>query len=292
MRSMTGFGAGAADTPDARVTVEVRGVNQRHLDVRIAAPREYAAWEAELRERVRAQVERGRVDVTITRTPIARRRRYRVAVRQELAVAYVEAARTLGRRLRLPGEVTLTDVLALPELFEVGERPPELGRELVAVRRALVAALRAFTLERGREGRHVQRDMLRRAATLRRLVAHVRARVPVLQRVLRGRVAERLARLTAGVEVDQGRLAQELAALADRGDITEELVRLDSHVRALTGGLRATAPAGKRIEFLLQEILRELNTIGAKAADVQTNGWVLAGKAEVEKLREQVQNVE
>jgi uncharacterized protein (TIGR00255 family) len=120
----------------------------------------------------------------------------------------------------------------------------------------------------------------------------MRARLPALQRTLRARVEERLGRLTSGTGLDQARLAQELAALAERGDVTEELVRLDSHLRALTAALRDGAPVGKRVEFLLQEILRELNTTGAKVADVQTSEWVLAGKAEVEKLREQVQNVE
>jgi len=215
-----------------------------------------------------------------------------VAVRDELAAAYVDAARALARRLHLPGEVTLADVLRLPELFEVAERPPDLGRELPAVRRALATALVAFTRERRREGRHVQRDMIRRASTLKRLVARMRSRVPVLQRALRTRVEERLGRMTAGTPVDQARLAQELAALAERGDVTEELVRLDSHLAALAAALRDGAPAGKRVEFLLQEILRELNTTGAKVADVRTSEWVLAGKAEVEKLREQVQNVE
>src|SRR5215470_7831860 len=104
MQSMTGFGAGSADVPGAHIAVEVRGVNQRHLDVRITAPREYAAWESELRERVRAQVAR---------------RRYRVSAREELAVAYVAAARTLARRLRLPGAIELADVLRLPDLFDV-----------------------------------------------------------------------------------------------------------------------------------------------------------------------------
>jgi uncharacterized protein (TIGR00255 family) len=292
VRSMTGFGAAAADAPGARITVEVRGVNQRHLDVRIAAPREYAAWESELRDRVRGQVERGRVDVTVVRTPVAARRRYRMAAREELAAAYVGAARALARRLRLPGEVALADVLRLPELFDVAERPPDLAREQPALRRALAAALRAFTRERAREGLHVQRDMQRRAATLHRLVRQMRGRLPALERALRGRMEERLGRLASGVEVDQGRLAQELAALAERGDVTEELVRLDSHLTALDGALRGGAPAGKRIEFLLQEILRELNTTGAKAADVQTTTWVLEAKGEVEKFREQVQNVE
>src|SRR5262245_11652395 len=292
MRSMTGFGAGAADAPGARITVEVRGVNQRHLDIRIAAPREYAACESELRDRVRTHVERGRVDVTIVRTPVAARRHYRVAVREELASAYVAAARGLGRRLRLAGEVTLADVLRLPELFDVVEPPPELAGETAAMHRALAIALRAFTRERIREGRHVARDMRRRSATLRQLVRRMRSRLPALQRAQRRRVEERLGRLVAGLEGDAGRMAQELGAVAERGDVTEELVRLDSHLAALEGGLRGRAAAGKRIEFLLQEIQRELNTTGAKAADVQATAWVLAAKGEVEKLREQVQNIE
>jgi uncharacterized protein (TIGR00255 family) len=292
MRSMTGFGAGSADAPGARVGVEIRGVNQRHLEVRIAAPREYAPWERELREQVRREVERGRVEVTIVRTPLAARRRYRVAVREELAVAYVEAARALGRRLRLPGAVALTDVLQLPELFAVAEQPPDLRRERATVGAALGAALRAFTRERTREGRVLQRDLRRRATLVRRLVGRMRGRLPAVQEALRLRVEERLGRLASGVDLDRGRLAQEVAALADRGDVTEELVRLGSHLDALDQALADTAPAGKRAEFLLQEVLRELNTTGAKAADVQISGWVIVAKGEVEKLREQVQNVE
>jgi uncharacterized protein (TIGR00255 family) len=292
MQSMTGFGAGSADVPGAHIAVEVRGVNQRHLDVRITAPREYAAWESELRDRVRAQVARGRVDVTVVRTPVAARRRYRVSAREELAVAYVAAARTLARRLRLPGAIELADVLRLPDLFDVVERPPDKTRELPGLRRALAAALRAFGRERAREGRHVQRDMQRRAATLRTLAERIRRRLPEVQRALRRRTEDRLARLGAGADVDPGRLAQELAALADRGDVTEEVVRLESHLGALATALRSRAAVGKQVEFLLQEILRELNTTGAKAADVQTSAWVLEAKGEVEKLREQVQNVE
>src|SRR5262249_27335121 len=150
MRSMTGFGAAAGDARAARIAVEVRGVNQRHLDVRIAVPREYAPWERELRERVRAEVERGRVDVTVARTPVARRRRYQAPVRGELAARYAEAARALGRRLRLPGSVSLADVLRLPDLFDVVERPPDLAGELPVLRVALARALRSFTRERER----------------------------------------------------------------------------------------------------------------------------------------------
>src|SRR5437773_1834659 len=201
---MTGYGAGRADAPTARVTVELRSVNQRFLDVKIVAPREYAPWEREVRDRVRAVAQRGRVEVTVARTALAARRRYAVAVRAELARAYVAAARQLGRRLGLAGDVALVD----------------------------------------------------------------------------------------GAELDRGRVAQEVAVLADRSDVTEELVRLEAHLGALATTLRDRGPVGKRIEFLLQEIQRELNTTGAKAGDREITDRVLGAKAEVEKLREQVQNVE
>src|SRR5204863_436752 len=134
---MTGYGAGRADAPTARVTVELRSVNQRFLDVKIVAPREYAPWEREVRDRVRAVAQRGRVEVTVARTALAARRRYAVAVRAELARAYVAAARQLGRRLGLAGDVALVDVLRLPDVFEVSEQPPELRGELQEIQREL-----------------------------------------------------------------------------------------------------------------------------------------------------------
>ena len=289
---MTGYGAGRADAPSARVTVEVRGVNQRFLDLRIVAPREYAAWEREMRARASAMAQRGRVEVTVARAALAARRRYAVAVRAELADAYVAAARQLGRRLGLGGDVALTDVLRLPDVLEVSEQPPELRGELAALRRALARALRAFERERRREGAHLRRDMLARVASLKRATAAIRRRLPRALAALRSQVEERLVRLVGGAELDRGRVAQEVAVLADRSDVTEELVRLEAHLGALATTLGERGPVGKRIEFLLQEIQRELNTTGAKAGDREITDLVLGEKAEVEKLREQVQNVE
>ena len=215
-----------------------------------------------------------------------------MAVRAELARAYVAAARQLGRRLGLAGDVALVDVLRLPDVFEVSEQPPELRGELPALRRALARALRAFERERRREGAHLQRDMLGRAASLKQTTAAIRRRLPRALAVLRSQVEERLMRLVGGAELDRGRVAQEVAVLADRSDVTEELVRLEAHLGALASTLRDRGPVGKRIEFLLQEIQRELNTTGAKAGDREITDRVLGAKAEVEKLREQVQNVE
>src|SRR5439155_826006 len=224
------------------------------------------------------------------RAAVAARRGYAVVVRAELARAYVAAARRLGRRLGLEGDVALVDVLRLPDVFEVSEEPPELRRELPALRRALARALGAFDRERRREGGHLRRDMLGRAAALRRATAAIRRRLPHALAALRNQVEERLVRLVGGAELDRGRVAQEVAMLAERSDVTEEVVRLEGHLGALARALGERGPVGKRIEFLLQEIQRELNTTGAKAGDREITDLVLGAKAEVEKLREQVQN--
>jgi uncharacterized protein (TIGR00255 family) len=292
MRSMTGWGAGQAETPAGRVSVEIRSVNQRFLDVKLGLPREFAAWERELRQRVAAVASRGRVEVQVTRVMAGGRRRYRVSARTELARAWVAAARRLGRELGLAGDVDVGQVLRLPDVLEVVEQPPDVGRELPALRRALAAALAAFDAERRREGTALARDMRARTAALVGAVRAVRRRLPVARAALARQMEERLARLVPAGVPDRGRVAQEVALLVERGDVTEELVRLDSHLAALRAALGARGPVGKRIEFLLQEIGREINTTGAKAGDVAVAELVLGAKGELEKLREQVQNVE
>src|SRR5438552_267714 len=206
MRSMTGYGAGAATAPMARVAVEIRSVNQRFLDVKVTAPRDYAAWEREIRDRVRTMAERGRVEVTVVRTAVAARRRYAVAVRVGLARAYVTSARQLARSLALDDALSLADVLRLPDLFEVSEQPPGVRRELAAVRQALARALRAFDAERRREGTHLQRDMQRRTAAIRRATATIRRRLPAALAALRRQLEARLVRPVGGPELDRGRM--------------------------------------------------------------------------------------
>jgi len=292
MRSMPGFGAGAAATPGAHVMVEVRGVNARHLEVRVQGPREYAAWESALRDRVRARVERGRVDVTIARLPRPGARRYEVHVRDELARAYVAAARRMRGRLGLDGGIGVRELFALPDLLEVRERPPDVRRELPAVERALGAALRAFEAQRTREARVLARDMAARIGALDTMVRRLRAALPGYERELTERMRERAARVLVGAEPEVARRVLEAAQQLVRGDVTEEVVRLGAHVPALRAAMRARGAVGKRIEFLLQEVQRELNTTGSKLADAGLAAEVLRAKEDVEKLREQVQNVE
>ena len=292
MHSMTGYGTGRATAAGLQVVVELRGVNQRHLDIKITAPREYVPWEGELRDAVRASVERGRVELSITRSLPTARRVEPIRIREDVARAYVVAARRLAAQLRIEDRLSIADVLRLPDIIDAGVPAPDLTRERPLVDRAVHAALRNFVADREREGRRLVKDMVGRATAVRGCVVIVRQRVPIVQAALRANARARIERLAGDIALDPARLTHEVAQLAERADITEELVRLATHLDALLVALRGKDGGGKRIEFLLQEIHRELNTTGVKAQDLAMTEQIVRAKEEIEKLREQVQNVE
>jgi uncharacterized protein (TIGR00255 family) len=291
MRSMTGFGAAHAAIPGGRVSAEVRSVNHRFLDARVLLPREYGRWEGELRELVRDVAARGRVELMVSRAATGDNH-FRVEVRRDVARAYITALRRLRKEMKIAGDVDLRLLSGLPDLVRVTELPVDSALEMPAVRRAVRSALVALGRDRQREGRYLGRDMRTRVQTLERIRVDLRRCLPDVIAHLKKRAEDRMRRVAGGVDIDPQRLAQEAAILTERADVTEETVRMGSHLGALKTLLRATEPAGKRIEFLLQEIHREVNTVGSKVGDLRVSRLVLDAKAELEKLREQVQNVE
>jgi len=295
MRSMTGYGSGSAAFPGGRVTVEIRTVNHRFLELKMPLPREFLAYEQDFRELIESHLTRGKVDMFLTTTGKPPRR-YTINVNLELARAYRGALTRLHRELGISGDGDLSFLTAHPELFQVQEQSQSTDAQAEAIKKALTQALAALDRQRLREGRFLQRELRTRIGTLEKVRRQVKDRSGIVYENTRNRLKERvntlLQGLLQGVELDQSRLLQEVATLAQRGDITEELVRLRSHLGALGELLRATDPAGKRFDFLLQEVQREVNTIGSKADDADIRHLVVSAKEEVEKLREQVQNVE
>lgn len=292
MRSMTGFGSGSAPTPGGRIVAEVRSVNARFLEARVSLPREHQALEPELRALVQKRIARGRVDVSLRREGTEGRRR-RVEPDVALARDLLRAWRRIQRELRLPGEIDVGLLCrARPDLVRTVEWAGDGRAEAVACRRAVAQALAAHERERRREGANLERDMRRRLRALERLrrsCARSAARAASSQRE---RLETRLRATLAGAAVEPRRVAEEVALLVDRSDVSEEIARLESHLGALAELLRDRKPTGRRIEFLLQEILREFNTIGSKASEIRVTEAVLAAKSEIEKLREQAANVE
>lgn len=278
MRSMTGFGQAILQDRQVKVSVQVRSVNHRHADIHLRVPKLYLSIEDELREQARAQVHRGRTDVYIDRTPL-KGRGYRLEVDDTLMEQYCEALRRIKGRFRLQGDIDLQLVPRLPDLFQFKEPDHVEGSEKRLVLRALDAALKGLTRSRDREGRNLKRDMTAEARRLTRAARDLGRRAAAIDK----RLQEQGVAANPGGEAGSGTF---------KGSINEEAVRLRSHVETLSGLMRERQPVGKKIDFLLQEIQRELTTIGAKAPQLDVVRLVLGGKESVEKVREQVQNIE
>ncbi len=278
MRSMTGFGQAVLQDRQVKVSVQIRSVNHRHADIHLRTPKLYLSLEDELREQARAKIHRGRTDVYIDRTPL-KGRGYRLEVDDALMEQYCEALRRIKGRFRLQGDIDLRLVPRLPDLFQFKEPEHVEGSEKRLVLRALDAALKGLTRSRDREGRNLKRDMVAEARQLSRAARDLGRCAAAIDR----RLQEQGAAANPGGEAGSGTF---------KGSINEEAVRLRSHVEMLAGLMRERQPVGKKIDFLLQEIQRELTTIGAKAPQLDVVRLVLGGKESVEKVREQVQNIE
>jgi uncharacterized protein (TIGR00255 family) len=286
---MTGFGSSTARfAGPGGVSVEVKGVNQRFLDLKVALPKEYAPWEGDLRKLVQAKVARGRIEVYVTRNLPGEAR---VAIDRDLAAAYLDEWRKLKKSLRLPGEIDVSFLKGLTDLYRSRDPVAHPEAEIPAVRTALVKALEELDRARSREGKHLERDMRARVKRLESLAVSMAERARQSLENTRCRVEERMRELLEG-KADPSRIVQEAAFLAERSDVTEEIVRLQSHLAGLRDLLGAAEPVGKRIEFLLQEVQREVNTVASKSSDLALTHGAVEAKGEVEKIREQVQNVE
>lgn len=291
MKSMTGYGSGEAAFPGGHAHVDIRAVNHRFLEVKTVLPREFLPWEQEIRNLISTHIKRGRIELVLTfsgRSP----RAYTVQPNVELARAYYGALTRLQHELGLTGEVDCSWLTSRSEFLHFTARAQPTAEEWTAAKRALQRALTALERHRTREGAFLQRDVRARMNTLRKIRRTIQSRSRAAQRALRQKLRERVQTLLQGTEIDQGRLLQEVVTLVQKTDITEELVRFRSHLEALAALMRSSAPVGKRFDFLLQELQREVNTIGAKADDAAIRHLVVAAKEEVEKLREQAQNVE
>lgn len=292
MKSMTGFGAAQETVPGGRVTVEVRSVNSRFLELRIGLPREHQGLEADLRKLVQSGIERGRVEVSVRREGRAGRKA-KVEADLKLAREIAGAWRRVAKDLRIPGEMDISFLRAAAgDIVRTVEEAPEPAKDAKAIRAALKKALGAHDRERVREGAHLEKDMRKRLKALQRLHARAAKLAAGMRKVLTEKLNGRIADLMGDQAPEPARIVQEVALAVDRGDVSEELARLESHLTALSDHLASKGPVGKKIEFLLQEILREVNTVGSKANHLPLTETVLEAKGEIEKLREQVANVE
>lgn len=291
LKSMTGFGRGEHTTPRAHYRVEVQALNHRFVEVRARLPRRLWRLEHQIQREVQNRFGRGRFEVHLTERLLGDSPRT-VHVDRTAARQFVAAVRALQQELDLPGALSIEALIGLRDLVSLEEPEEEAGAEWEEIRPALEQALADLEAMREKEGAALAAELRHRLDLLERGRGTVLARAPETVSAYRARLQARVAALAAGVSLDPGRLEQEVVLFADRADITEEGARLASHLAQFRDLLEAPGPQGRRLEFLLQEIHREVNTLGTKAADAGIAAEVVAMKAELEKIREQLQNVE
>jgi uncharacterized protein (TIGR00255 family) len=290
MRSMTGYGRGEAADRAAKFTVEINSVNRRQSEIAINLPRDLTALEPRIRAAINERIARGRINVLVNVQ--SANGSARMSLDAELARAYHEAMRALQKELGAPGEITIATILQAPGVLKAPEQPLEAEEAWSSVQEALDSALAELIAMREREGKHLARDLIGRLKAMRSRVKEIRALHPQVALRYRAALLERLTSAGLPLASDDERIVKEIAIFADRIDISEELTRLDSHLSQFAHQLRSTEPIGRTLEFLSQEIGRELNTLGAKANDAALSQHVVACKAELEKIREQIQNLE
>jgi len=290
---MTGYGWGECSQNGFKVTVELSSVNRKQSELSISLPRELEVLEAQMRDEINRRVARGRLTTRVTLHAADGKEAGRVQVNRALAASYVRELRKLATELHLEGNLTLDLLVRAPGVLEADSAVSDAEALWPAVQKALGQGLTMLLKMRAREGAHLKRDLSERIGIMRKAVARIRKEAPTVQHRYREQLVERIRSAgLAELQIDEERVLREVVLFADRSDISEELTRLQSHFQQFDDCMKSTEPVGRTLDFLAQEMNREINTIGSKANDSTISREVVILKAELEKFREQAQNVE
>ena len=291
MYSMTGYGRGTASSDGRELTVELKSVNNRFLDIGLKLPRQLSFLEDSLRLRLSEALSRGHVDVFVNYRN-TRSDAKTVRIDEALLGAYLTSARESAKALGLTDDITLSRALSLPDVTTILPADEDQDALTALAEQAMSLAIDGLKAMRWKEGERLKADLSARIDTMTGYAAQVEKRAPAVVEEYRAKLTDRIEDLLQETEVDRARLATEVAIFADRAAIDEEIVRLNTHLVHFKELLVAQEPVGRKMDFLVQEMNRECNTIGSKANDAELTSIVLLSKAEIEKLREQIQNIE
>ena len=291
VKSMTGYGRGEANLNGRPITVELRSVNNRYLDCTVKLPRIYVFAEDAVKSRVQGRISRGKVDVYITIGPSANGD-VAISVNKPVADGYYAALKDLRDTYGLRDDISVSLLSRFQDVFLVEKTQEDLEALSADICTVLDLALDDFDAMRTREGEKLCQDVRSRAATIEGLVSKVETRSPGIVADYRAKLVARMNEVLQNIQIDESRILTEAAIYADKVAVDEETVRLRSHLSQLDHMLSQGGAIGRKLDFLIQEFNREANTIGSKCSDIETAGYVVDIKAEIEKIREQIQNIE
>ncbi len=291
LKSMTGYGRVKSESEHRDIVVEIKSVNHRYLDLTVKLPRIYTFLEEPLKKRVSASLSRGKADLYIS---ISQKGKSELSIRPNLSAieGYLDAAKQMEEQYGIANDLSASVVLRLPDTVEIAKEDPDAEMLTAEVMAVLEQALSSYDQMRATEGKRLCEDISERAELIRKLTDDIKSRSPSSVEEYRTRITARMEELLDGSELARQRILSEAALFADKVSVTEELVRLDSHLLQLDTMLKSKTAVGRKLDFLAQELNREANTIGSKANDFEIAKIVIDIKAEIEKIREQIQNLE
>ena len=288
---MTGFGRAQAEQDGRKVTLELKTVNHRFLDLNIRIPRALGFAEEAVRKGIKEKLSRGHVDVFINYSAVASDAK---TARADIGLmrSYLHAARQAAREVGVEDDIALSHLIRIPDIILIEEAAEDEDRLTNIVREALSLALESLDEMRLREGAELKASLLACLDELQGILADIESRKGLVPAEYAEKLRQRISELTAGTDIDEARFTTEVALMADRSDISEETVRLATHISQFRNTMMGEGAVGRKLDFIVQEMNRELNTIGSKSGDMTITNAVIAGKSVVEKIREQVQNIE
>lgn len=291
IKSMTGFGAGDAETADFKVHIEVKAVNQRFLETNYHMPYSMNMFENQLTKKIKEYASRGKLDINISFQDL-RDKAVTVKVDKGLVAAYGQALQEISSQLELSAPVTAAQIASYPDVLKLNEENADLEAAQPVLMQAMAQALESFVAMREAEGQNIQRDLLARIDTLENFVGELEKLAPEIVAAYRQRLENLLREYLAKEDIEESRIIQEVALFTDKVNYTEETVRLRSHFDQFRQIITAGEPVGRKLDFLIQEMNREINTVASKANSAGAAQFVVDVKSEIEKIREQIQNIE
>lgn len=290
IKSMTGFGRGEFSQGTNTFSVDVRSVNHRYSDVSVRMPRAMSVLEEKVREFVSERISRGKVDVYINYSNFGQSSQ--VKLDTNLAKAYVDSLNNLKEMFEIRDDISLSLLTRFPDIMALETAEQDMDELWIMLRKALEIAFNALVDMRQREGERLKNDLLEKLVNVKGFVGNIKEKSYSIVDEYKNKLYDRIKELTKDIPIDENRLLMEVAVFADKSSIDEEIVRLESHMEELRKALNFNGPVGKKLDFIIQEMNREVNTIGSKITDLGILNNVISIKTEIEKIREQVQNIE
>lgn len=291
IRSMTGFGRGSSEKDGKNFTIEIKSVNHRYFETNIRMPRVLISFEDKIRKIIGEKVKRGKIDVFVTQGNYDKEEAY-AHLNEKLAESYMNCFRVLKDKYDLEGGISVSQIARLPEVITLKQNEEDISETFDQIEKSLNEALEALLFMREREGEKLLEDVIGKCDLINKLVEKVQERAPFVVLEYKEKLTQRLNTLHKEIEFDDNRVSMEIAIFADKAGIDEEIVRLNSHIEQMKETLILDEPIGRKLDFIIQEMNRETNTIASKANDLEILNTVINMKSEIEKIREQIQNIE